>query len=294
MQVPSIIEKLLRETISSSLKIISGKSLGGGCINHAMKICTSEGDFFAKFNHEGPSDLFLREAECLEELAKAGSSLLIPKVLAKTSLNGNGIPAILITEYLAPSTLSSIDYDERLGRGLAELHKYRSDKFGFYHDNYCGSTIQDNEWNMDWIDFFGRQRLWRLVKMIQKKRGLVNQEINVYEGLIEKLPEIIFHDPAPALIHGDLWSGNYLATADGPAIIDPASYYADRECEFSIMNMFGGFSQRIFDAYHEVYPLDDDWKDRNDLYMIYHYLNHHYLFGGAYGSQALMLAKKYI
>jgi protein-ribulosamine 3-kinase len=294
MQVPSVVEKLLRETISYSLRIYTCKSLGGGCINHALKISTSEGDYFVKYNHDGPSDLFIREAECLEELAKANSSLVIPQVHAKTALNGNGIPAILITEYLPQANIPSIDYDERLGRGLAEIHKYHSEQFGFHHDNYCGTTVQDNTWNVDWIDFFGRQRLWKLVKMIQKKRGLHSNEIKVYESLLERLPDIICHHPAPSLIHGDLWSGNYLVTTNGPAIIDPASYFADRECEFSIMNMFGGFSQRIFDAYDEIYPLPDEWKDRNDLYMIYHYLNHHYLFGGSYGSQALMLAKKYI
>lgn len=294
MQVPLAVEKLLKETINSSLKIHSSKSLGGGCINHAMKVSTSKGDFFVKYNYEGPSDLFIREAECLEELAKAASSVIIPRVLAKTIRIGDGNPAILITEYLSPAIKSIFDFDERLGRGLAEIHRYRAEKFGFYHDNYCGSTHQDNIWNDNWVDFFGRQRLWSLVKMIQESRGFSASKIAVFEKLIEKLPYLIDHNPVASLIHGDLWSGNCLASGEGPALIDPASYYADRECEFSIMNMFGGFSNRVFDAYHESYPLPSDWKDRNDLYMIYHLLNHHLLFGGSYGSQAVMLANKYL
>ncbi len=288
-----IIEKLLKEFVSPTIKILNSQSLGGGCINHAMKITTNEGTFFAKYNQDCLPDLFLREAECLEELEKASSSLIIPHVLVKTTQEGND-PAVLITEYLEPPGKSTDDYDERLGRGLAEIHRHIAQNFGFHHDNYCGSTVQDNEWNRDWIDFFGRQRVWRLVKLIQKKRGFSSQEMNIFSKLIEKLPNLLDHNPKPSLIHGDLWSGNYLSTAKGPAVIDPASYYADRECEFSIMYMFGGFSPRVMEAYQEVYPLTPEWDTRNELYMLYHYLNHHFLFGGSYGPQAIAIAKSFI
>ena len=96
------------------------------------------------------------------------------------------------------------------------------------------------------------------------------------------------------LIHGDLWSGNFMISEKGPVLIDPASYYADREMEFAIMTMFGGFSKRFYDAYNEVNPLPADWRQRNRLYQLYHVLNHYYLFGGAYRTQALSIAKSYL
>jgi fructosamine-3-kinase len=83
-------------------------------------------------------------------------------------------------------------------------------------------------------------------------------------------------------------------TENGPAIIDPASYYADREMEFAIMTMFGGFSQRFYDSYNEVFPLPSDWRQRNSFYQLYHVLNHYYLFGGSYRTQALKIAKNYL
>lgn len=121
-----------------------------------------------------------------------------------------------------------------------------------------------------------------------------NLSLRTYEQLIDRLPNLIGHQPKPALNHGDLWSGNYMYAADGPALIDPASYYADREFDLAMMRMFGGFSSIVWSAYHEVYPLPKEWEERSDLYMLYHVLNHYYLFGGHYGQQALGIAKKYI
>lgn len=293
MAVPAIVERLLKESVDRSLAVKSAKPLGGGCINHAMKVNTSHGDFFVKYNSQAPEDLFLREAECLEELEKAQSPLVIPHVIAKTAA-GEGEPAVLITEYLEPPTAGSSRYDEQLGRGLAELHRYTHQAFGFHHDNYCGSTPQENAWNTNWIDFFGNQRIWRLVEMIERNNGFNSRELYLFERLVDRLPGLIGHQPLPSLIHGDLWSGNFLPSAKGPAIIDPASCYADREFEFSIMNMFGGFSSRVFQAYNETFPLPKEWVKRNDLYMLYHYLNHYYLFGGGYGGQALSIAKRYV
>jgi protein-ribulosamine 3-kinase len=111
--------------------------------------------------------------------------------------------------------------------------------------------------------------------------------------LRDRLPDLLGHQPAASLTHGDLWSGNYLPTAEGPALVDPACAYADRETDLALMAMFGGFSERVWAAYQEAWPLPDGWQQRQPLYQLYHYLNHHYLFGGGYGAQALALARSY-
>ncbi len=115
--------------------------------------------------------------------------------------------------------------------------------------------------------------------------------MKTYEKLLQKIPQLLPLASEPALIHGDLWSGNYMITEKGPALIDPASYYADREMEMGIMTMFGGFSSRFYDAYNQVYPLLSDWRERNQLYQLYHVLNHYYLFGGGYQNQAIRIAQ---
>lgn len=265
--------------------------LGGGCINHASKIETSAGEFFLKWNANCRSDIFLREAESLEEMKKAvHNRIQIPEVYAAKEVGS--IPGFLVLEYL-PSSYGSAN-DEDLGRGLATLHKFSSKQYGFYHNNYCGATLQDNSWKKNWSDFFIENRLSFLLHLIEKERPLPTSEIDVYEKLIKRIPDFLPDNSTPVLIHGDLWSGNYMRTANGFALIDPAAYYADREMEFAIMTMFGGFSSRFYDAYNEENPLPADWKQRNLLYQLYHVLNHYYLFGGGYQSQALSIAKRYL
>jgi fructosamine-3-kinase len=118
--------------------------------------------------------------------------------------------------------------------------------------------------------------------------------MRIYEKLIDRIPQLLAHQTVPSLIHGDLWSGNYMFTAGGPALIDPACYYADREMELGMMQLFGGFSSAVWSAYQEEFPLQEGWRGRVRLYQLYHVLNHQLLFGGSYGWQALDIAKEYV
>ncbi|WP_176955909.1 fructosamine kinase family protein [Catalinimonas alkaloidigena] len=284
---------LLRDHLGTAVDWQGSESLAGGCINHASRVQTTRGTFFAKWNDHLPyPDMFVREAESLRELRKATATLAIPEVLVATSPE-NDHPAVLITEFL-PSRSASADDHAQLGRGLAELHRHQQTQFGFYHDNYCGATRQDNRWHEDWIHFYGQQRIGHLVEAIRAKGGMTSEEASLYERLIGLLPQWIAHRPVPSLTHGDLWSGNYLFTTQGPALIDPASSYADRECDLALMAMFGGFSSRVWEVYQATWPLPSGWKERQPLYMLYHYLNHQYLFGGGYGAQALRIARSYL
>lgn len=286
------VEIELTAVVGEPVVIQDFKTLGGGCINHASRMLTNVGDFFIKWTTGGVSDIFVREAESLQELAKADTELIIPQVYLSAPASDK-LPAYLVTEFLYTPEQSRSEMDAQLGRGIAQLHRFHQKKFGFHHDNYCGSTIQENQWQENWISFFSEQRIAALLSMIRKRRGLDVGEEKVYDKLIDRLPHIINHQPAPSLNHGDLWSGNYMYASGGPALIDPASYYADREFDLGMMGMFGGFSQRVWDAYQEEYPLPAEWRQRHDLYKLYHYLNHYFIFGGGYGQQALSIARGY-
>jgi protein-ribulosamine 3-kinase len=286
------VESHLSEKFGGTVKIYASDSLGGGCINHASKIETNAGTFFLKWNGNCTADMFLREAESLEELRKAvDGKLVVPEVFVAKEVDAS--PGFLVLEYLE-SGYDTGNSDEILGRGLAIIHNSTAEKFGFYHSNYCGSTPQNNSEKNNWAEFFRDNRLKFLLNLIRKERPLPTGEMQVYEKLMNKISELLPKSSVPALIHGDLWSGNYMNTVNGPALIDPASYFADREMEMGIMTMFGGFSQRFYSAYDEVNPLPADWSERNRLYQLYHVLNHYYLFGGGYRIQALQIAKSYI
>ena len=290
-ELASNITSSLSDKLGQNVEIKTIRSIGGGCIHSASLLETNAGDFFLKWNSSGPTDIFLREAESLTELKKASQGVItVPEVLAVKVIDAT--PGFLVLEFLpAGGTQNS---DEKLGKGLALIHQYSAGKFGFYHDNYCGETTQDNRWQNSWSDFFIQNRIKYLLGLIQQNRFLPVHEMKIYDQLLERIPQLISEKSTPVLIHGDLWSGNYMNTELGPALIDPACYYADREMEFGIITMFGGFSARFFDAYNEVNPLPSDWRERNLLYQLYHVLNHYYLFGGGYQSQAINIAKRYV
>jgi len=283
------LEEALREALADPrLEVLGLRPVGGGCISHAARLETSAGPFFAKWNDGGPPDLFEREADGLREMARAGSGLALPRVIAARGPKA-GDPGLIVMELLEPGPLNA----EALGRGLAELHRFRGASFGFTVHTYCGTTRQDNAPTASWAELYGRRRLEPLLGLIQSEHGLSAADRRLYDRVVDRLPSLVAEGSPPSLIHGDLWSGNVLGSARGPALVDPACAYADREMELGMMTLFGGFSEGCFRAYEEAWPLPTGWRERNGLYQLYHVLNHFLLFGGHYGPQALSLARRY-
>jgi protein-ribulosamine 3-kinase len=274
------------------LAIQAWTSIGGGCISEAAKFETDAGAFFAKWNADVPAGFFESEALGLREMAAAGSGLKIPAVLAVGDPSAG--PAFIVLECLEPRSSPSADDEETLGRGLADLHRHTAPRFGFARESYCGATPQRNAWSNTWPEFFATRRLVPLLEAIAQARGLPAVEWALYQRLITRLPDLLAGEARPALIHGDLWSGNVLWTTRGPALVDPACAYAEREMELGITTLFGGLTPRAWSAYEEAYPLEPGWRDRNPLYQLYHLLNHHLLFGGGYGVQALRIARSFV
>jgi fructosamine-3-kinase len=196
-------------------------------------------------------------------------------------------------EYLPPAAGRAID-DVALGHGLATLHRRSAPEFGFPVPSYCGPTLQDNSRMPTWVAFYTEHRLEPILQQLHEGGHLSAAERRLLERLVERLPALLPRDSPPSLIHGDLWSGNVLSSESGPALVDPACAYADREMEFGISTLFGGFSGRFFAAYEEGWPLPAGWRERNPLYQLYHLLNHHLIFGGHYGHQALAVARRYV
>lgn len=272
------------------LEIVSYSTLGGGCINSALKLKTNRGLLFLKWNNSGPNDLFVREAESLNEFLKSENEFIVfPEPLLHKTIDQT--PGYLLTSFLETGRSSSDD--EKLGRGLAKLHQVKAAKYGFPHNNYCGATVQSNDYSTNWVKFYTENRISFLISLIKKARAWSSSDEKVSERFLNKVPQLLQHEVQPSLIHGDLWSGNYMYTTCGPALIDPCASYCDREFELGIMTMFGGFSQTVYDAYNEYYPLQPGWRERNLLYQLYHVLNHYFLFGGFYKSQALDIMKRY-
>ncbi len=279
----------LNDTLGGSVTVRALRPIGGGGLHETFVAETSAGVFFVKTRPGAAGDVFERERAGLEALAAADCGLRIPRVL---HVGRN--PALLVLEYL-DSGPQVADFDERLGRGLAALHRTTAPQFGFAHDNHCGETPQPNGWLDDWVTFYRERRLKFQVSLLAEK-GLIDADARaLFERLFDRLPErLAGGDEPPALIHGDLWPGNLLTGRDGaPALVDPAAYFGNREAELGMMVLFGGFSARVFAAYQAAWPLQTGWRERLPLYTLYHVLNHANLFGGGYVGQAVEIARRW-
>ena len=111
--------------------------------------------------------------------------------------------------------------------------------------------------------------------------------------LAERL-DVLFegYDPAPSLLHGDLWAGNWGVADSMPVIFDPAVYYGDRETDIAMTRLFGGFGAAFYREYERAWPLATGSKERQELYKLYHVLNHLNLFGSGYLDQALAILRR--
>ena len=282
--IPNPVEEWLAEhgfgTVSSS------HGVGGGCINNGTRLITSTGNrFFLKTNAHCPPDMFACEVAGLRALNVPGG----PRV-PEPFLSG---PDFLLMEDLSPSQKSR-DYWETFGRQLALMHSHTGERFGFEGDNYIGSTTQPNPWMEDGYQFYRENRLDFQVKLAVHKGLLNTSGADAVMSISGRLPELVPDQPA-SIIHGDLWSGNSISDANGqPAMIDPAAYYGWAEADLAMMVLFGAPGSQFWPAYQEVHPLEIGWRERFDLYNLYHLLNHLNLFGPSYHGQVMRTVRQFV
>jgi fructosamine-3-kinase len=279
----------LRSALETSLGAIrSITPVGGGDINEAARVETPDARYFVKWNLHPRPRMFEAEARGLNLLA-AAAALRVPRVIAVLDQ-----PAALVLEWIDLGS-NKTAAAEALGRGLAQQHRSTAQSYGLDHDNYIGSTPQHNAPARSWIEFYRDQRLGAQRDLAQRNGHLRPDRARRLERVMEHLDQWIDDSKAaPALLHGDLWGGNYLIDAQGnPVLIDPAVYYGDREAEIAFTELFGGFGARFYAAYHETWPLDGGYADRRDVYNLYHLLNHLNLFGEGYGGSVDAILQHY-
>ncbi len=281
-----------RVEVKTGEVIISAHQVGGGSISEAYKISTESGkNLFLKVNTSVPDDMFTKEKNGLDELKNSGS-IKTPEVLSVDS-------SFILLELISPAVTSK-NFFEDFGKKFAMLHKYLGNSFGFYEDNYIGSTVQINiaeaDEMKDWKKFYFNKRILFQYRLA-KKNGFASKELTDAIIKIENKIDYILSgsDEMPSLLHGDLWSGNFIVDEYGHAcLIDPAVYYGNREADLAMTKLFGGFPSRFYESYKEVYPLKEGYEYRENLYKLYHVMNHLNLFGMSYYSQTISLLNYYL
>jgi protein-ribulosamine 3-kinase len=266
--------------LQSKYNITDAVIVKGGSINEAAKIYSKTGTYFIKWNEFFIPDFFESEVKNLQ-LIKQQQVFSTPEIV---EVGYTEDTAFLMLDYIESSRPSYTSM-RQFGEKLAQFHSIKQAHFGLNFNNYCGLIFQTNVVTKNWTDFFVEYRLRPLVNRAFNQQLLYLSEVEIFVKLFEKFSDY-FPKENPALLHGDLWSGNFITTQNQDVtLIDPACYFGHRELDLAMTSLFGGFDRTFYEAYEANYPLVAGWKDRVALWNIYPLLIHLILFGDGYRPQ---------
>jgi len=252
------------------------EALSGGDMAKVWRVQTTQGAVVAKADDAERLDA---EAEGLAALRAAGSGLQVPEVIG---CEGG---------WLIMEALEAGRHDPAmLGEGLRRLQASTAKDHGWWRDNACGRTPQPNAPLSDGRAFQRERRLLPLIDACMVNSLLSHAQAERLRGLAHDL-ETWLPDAPACLVHGDLWSGNVLYSAHGPALIDPAVYRHYPEVDVAMLTLFGDPGPAFFEAYWPAGPASD-WPRREALFQLYPVLNHLLLFGRGFHRAVMTTADR--
>ncbi|MDX6555950.1 MAG: hypothetical protein QOD86_2145 [Miltoncostaeaceae bacterium] len=277
--------------VATGSRVERAEAVAGGDVNRALRAELADGrTVFVKHRDGAPAGMYRAEADGLRWLAEAGA-IRIPEVVAVAD---DAEPRLLALEWIDRGARGP-DHDERLGHGLAALHRFGASCFGLAEDNFIADIPQPNAPLSTWAAFHAERRVLHLGRRAVDAGLLPAGAGAKLERLAARMPELCGPEETPARLHGDLWSGNAIADRAGaPVLVDPAVYGGHREVDLAMMRLFGGFSERVFAAYDDAFPLAPGHEERVDLHQLTPLLVHVLLFGGSYVRQTMRAVERYL
>lgn len=276
-EIRLFIEKQLSAVSGKEIRISRLNAVGGGSINDTYQVVTDLAQsYFLKCNKaaEYPG-LFREEQRGLEYLRQ---HVRTPEVVFET-VTGN--TQLLLLEWIS-NGLRTDGFWKGFGEKLAGLHCQTQPEFGFASDNYMGALPQANTYTGNWVDFFTHYRLQPQVELAARNGLMPSRWLSRFENLYRALPSI-FAEEKPSLLHGDLWSGNFMCGQDSQVVlIDPAVYYGHRSVDLGMTTLFGRFDKGFYEAYHYHFPLPANYAEQWEIANLYPLLIHLNLFGSGY------------
>mgnify|MGYP001171919258 CR=1 FL=1 len=241
--------------------ILFARPMSGGDLSEVVALDLKDGRrVVAKAGPGGAS-----EAQMLRAIRAAGAPA--PEVLGVSD-------TLLLIERVETDGGPAGAWDD-LAAVVGRLHGARGERYGWRCDHAFGSVTVANGERDDWVGFWADNRLRCHIPHIDAPLA------RRLEALADRLSEYLPRDPAPSLLHGDLWGGNVLsAGGEVTALIDPACYHGDREVDAAMLTLFDSPPDRFFDALE----LESGWRERQPVYRLWPLLVHLRLFGSGYRS----------
>lgn len=269
-------QKILSD-YQNDITLLEATPVAGGCINSSYKLETNQGNFFLKWNASSQKEMIEADASALHSLEEK-SPIRVPKPLTCTEEDDK---CYLLMEWIEQGYVSQ-DFWGEFGEKLAAQHKVSAEQFGWPEDNFIGSLAQSNNKHNQWRTFFIEERLLPQIRLAENKNLIHIELSNAFEKLFKELESLI-PDESPALLHGDLWSGNFLCDDKShPVIFDPSIHFGHRETELAFTSLFGGFDNAFYESYKATFPLESGFENRIDIHNLYPLLVHLNLFGPSY------------
>jgi fructosamine-3-kinase len=269
--------------------VAASRRIAGGSINEAYKVDFEDGRrAFVKTRPGAPAGEYAAEAAALAWLSEPGA-VRVPAVIACSE-------RFLALEWVEPGRLDAAG-EEDLGRGLAGLHGAGAAGFGGRdgRDLHIGPLRFDGAPGEDWPAFYAERLVRPLIGPARDRGALSARGAEAVARTCDRIAGLAGPDEPPARLHGDLWSGNVHAAADGRAwLVDPVAYGGHREVDLAMLQLFGGPSRRLLAAYDEAAPLADGHEQRVELWQLFPLMVHAVLFGGGYGGSAEAVARRYV
>jgi protein-ribulosamine 3-kinase len=196
------------------------------------------------------------------------TGVLVPRVVGVSGIDGGWL---LIMEALDAVTRGPDQWGQ-IGKTLARIHRVKGESFGFERKGYWGPIHQDNTPSSNWVTFFGERRLLPLFELALRSGRLPAAVATRIEHLVGRLPELCGPEVTPVLLHGDSQQNNFVSTAGGTFVIDPAIYYGHPEMDLALIDSFQPVPSAVFDAYAEEIWVDKGFRERRHLWRLPLYL----------------------
>ena len=230
----------------------------------------SDGSFsvFFKYSEDAQAERqFAAEMSCLLTVSKL-TGVLIPELINIVSVTSG---TLLLMRALVAVNRGAKQWRE-IGRTLARIHRITGDKYGFERNGFWGPLHQDNTPTSSWAEFFRERRLLPLLQTAIASGNIPQQVASDVENIIPRLPDLCGPDVTPTLLHGDAQQNNFVSTAEGAYVIDPAVYYGHPEMDLALIDSWQPVPDAVFDGYRDELPIDKDFRDRRYLWRIPLYL----------------------
>ena len=272
-----------------SSSIISHSPVSGGDISSAYELHTKESRIFVKVQSRSVArEMFEAEKDGLDLLCEKGECLT-PDTLGILQVEKE---AALLLSFVDKSSPTK-EFWHSFAQTITDLHAKTSNNFGHIRSNFIGLLPQSNHLHSSWSEFYARERILPLARRCFDLELFQKKDLTAIDRFCKSILDI-YPEERASLLHGDLWSGNFLCRSDQKAVlIDPAVYYGHREMDIAMTLLFGGYDSSFYERYQEIYPMDAGWRQRMKYSQLYYLLVHLCLFGASYYSSVHSILQEF-